>query len=151
MGRRWTDNFAVLTVEHVRLWLIRCWNWHVNVVQLISQEPGVLFLFVVLPLTIVSLLIMNSRITANTEVIAKLREDLAYHIAQERTEKDIAHQSLADRISNLERVVFVDVKAAIDKSHKSPPPGSNLWQRQRDAELRERLLALERWRLQQER
>jgi hypothetical protein len=151
MGRRWNDNFGTLLFERLRLWLITTWHWHVAIAKAVRQEPNLLFLFVVLPFTIVSLLILNSRATTNSEAIAKLREDLAFHIAQSRADRDVVSQDLSDRIADLERIILVDVKTAIEK--KSKPVSSSpaeVWLKNRDAELRERLQALERWRLQQQ-
>jgi hypothetical protein len=62
-------------------------------------------------------------------------------------------QELRARLDEMERVLFGDVLAKIEKTQKTATPKlpiPDVWQRNRDRELRDRLDALEKWRLQQE-
>lgn len=59
------------------------------------------------------------------------------------------HEGISERLDNLERIIFGEVLTKIDV----PPPKPSvvqLWQRNRDLQIRKRLEALEQWRAQTE-
>ncbi len=81
-------------------------------------------------------------VSQNYSSVAKLQSDVAnmqqQHAAQLET--------LNARVDQLERVLFGDVVAKIEKSPLRPN-AVELWQRNRDKELRDRIRQLELWRL----
>jgi hypothetical protein len=62
----------------------------------------------------------------------------------------IAHDEMMNRLDELERVLFGDVLAKVDKNAAAISKLPTAWQRQRDLEFRKRLDALEQWRMQRD-
>ena len=123
-------------------------DWHLQLVRAVRQEPMLLILFVALPFIFVTLLILNQRISTQALMLSELRADYARYRAEERHLVVIGAESITERITNLERSMYVDVPAELEKKRR-PITSAEAWQRQRDAELRNRLLALEQWRAKQ--
>jgi hypothetical protein len=88
-------------------------------------------------------------------VTYELQRDYAEHFAHHRRVEQWTEAALKQteaRLDRMERILFGDVIAQLEK--KTPPPAwIELWQKNRDKELRDRIIALERrvWQLQQER
>jgi anti-sigma factor ChrR (cupin superfamily) len=64
-------------------------------------------------------------------------------------QNDQFHDQISARLDELERLMFGEVLAKIDTSAPGTPRTTasvQLWQKNRDAELRKRLAALEQWR-----
>jgi hypothetical protein len=124
------------------------WCWHVFTA--IRKEPGLLILLVVTPFLMVSLLILNQRVSMQAALIAELREDISHHKAESHGLTAAGVESLSERLALVERTVYVDVPTEMEK-RRQPAAGGGAakWQLQRDEELRRRLLNLERWRAEQ--
>lgn len=78
----------------------------------------------------------------STELVA-----LSAHLEALRMANDANLRDINNRLDEIERVLFGDVVEKLEKR----PPGPNrieLWQQNRDKELRDRILRLERWRAQ---
>lgn len=130
-----------------RISMTKFWSWHVKLASAVRQEPGLLTIFVVLPFTIVALIILNQRVNLQGRILSELRQDLTLQRVEMQRQYELGYRSVSDRIELVERTIYVDMKGEIDK--KIQPSGAAAWQRQRDIEIRNRLSALERWRLEQ--
>ncbi len=78
-----------------------------------------------------------SRLSAE---LVQLQADIERLQQQQDTQLTIA----ASRLDDLERTLFGDVVAKLEKTAPSGPNRIELWQRNRDAELRRRIEVLER-------
>lgn len=85
---------------------------------------------------------------------AKLRIEvavLAAQIAEVRQLQDAQAKDESSRLDDIERTLWGDVVARLDHQQSHGPNRIVLWQRNRDRELRQRILSLEQrvWRLEQ--
>lgn len=112
----------------------------------LRHEPGLLVSLVLIPFFVAAATIQMVRFNTLAQRVTDLSEQMMDLKIERRLTVDAATTTLNQRIENLEKQVFVDVRDAIEKKHRPISPAEN-WQRRRDDELRRRLAALEQWRL----
>jgi|SRR5262245_28336452 len=76
---------------------------------------------------------------------------LAIAIETEQRERETWRGSVRDELDGLYRTVYQPVDAPENASKARQPSSVELWQKNRDAELRNRIRVLEQWRARQER
>lgn len=112
-----------------------------------------LFPFIVLALTCAMLVAFVAYATFRLRVTYELQTALAQFQAERASLFEAnrrEHQAVSERLDELERVLFGDVLVKIAaqlKAAKPPMTAMQVWQRNRDRELRDRLTRLEEWRL----
>jgi hypothetical protein len=115
-----------------------------------------LFPLVVLALLCAALVAFVAYTTFRLRVTYAVQTEVATMRAERRNivaENDREHDALVARLDELERVLFGEVLGKITdqlKQAKPPITAVQVWQRNRDRELRDRLARLEQWRLELE-
>lgn len=96
-------------------------------------------------LALIYVLLVARQITKNATDIGQLQ----IIVQQMQADHSSRTAILSQRVDQLERVLFGDL---VEKLNQPPPPNvPEAWQRNRDKELRDRILRLEEWRLRDER
>lgn len=124
-------------------------RWYLHLIKALRQEPILLIIFFMLPFFSISVLILNQRVSAQTAMISEVRQDIARHKAESQHLLAAGTEAMDERISNLEKSIYVDIQDKLEQK-RQPRSTAEVWQRQRDNEFKDRILALERWRLQQQ-
>lgn len=102
---------------------------------------------------VAALLMLGLYAAVRIHTIARLQTEMAQltsHVADTDAQHDAMMVQAAARLDDLERFVFGDVVAKLQEPAPTPAPAGpsrvQLWQRNRDQELRTRLKAIEDWR-----
>lgn len=102
-----------------------------------------LTLMIVVSSTAVSNYLAVRRLTERASII---HQDLAKQVQEHRLQQKQLEDRIMKRLEDVERTIYVDIEAEL-ANKKRPITVTEAWVRQRDAEFRQRLTALEEWRL----